>query len=145
MKAVVQRVLRARVTVDEAVVGEIAHGLVVFLGVAPADSEATAAALARRIVAARVFSDDDGRMNRSLADVAGSMLVVSQFTLLGDTNQRRPYFGAAAPPAQADALYQHFVACARASGTTVATGRFGAHMLIDSVNDGPVTLLYKES
>ncbi len=144
MKAVVQRVLRASVTVDGAIVGEIGRGLLVFLGAAPGDDVAIAEALALRIAQARIFADENGRMNRSLAEVDGRMLVVSQFTLLGDTSQRRPAFIGALEPVQAKQLYERFVAKASALAGPVATGVFGAHMIVESQNDGPVTLLYHE-
>jgi D-tyrosyl-tRNA(Tyr) deacylase len=144
VKAVVQRVLRARVVVDGTTAGEIASGLVVFLGAAPGDGEKQADALARRIANARVFPDGAGRMNRSLIDVGGGMLVVSQFTLLADTTQRRPSFTGALEPVRANELYERFLATARTLAPSVASGVFGAHMEIESVNDGPVTLVYEE-
>lgn len=142
MRAVVQRVREASVAVDGEVVGAIGHGLCVLLGVGTADGDGDAERLSKKIVALRVFEDDAGQMNRALADVGGGMLVVSQFTLYGDCRRgRRPSFTAAAPPAQAEALYERFVAQARAEGVPVETGRFRTHMQVALVNDGPVTLL----
>jgi D-tyrosyl-tRNA(Tyr) deacylase len=142
MRAVVQRVTRASVTVAAEVVGEIAQGFLVLLGVAEGDTTSDAVSLAAKIVGLRVFEDDNGKMNRALADIAGSMLVVSQFTLLGDCRKgRRPSFVQAADPETADALYQKFVAEVQRLGITVETGRFSQSMDIELVNDGPVTLL----
>ena len=142
MRAVVQRVREARVTVDDACVGAIGHGMCVLLGVTHADAADDAERLGRKIVGLRVFKDDAGQMNRALADVGGAMLVVSQFTLYGDCRKgRRPSFVEAARPEQARALYEHFVATVRAEGVPVETGRFQAHMAVALVNDGPVTLL----
>jgi D-tyrosyl-tRNA(Tyr) deacylase len=144
MKAVVQRVASARVEVEGEIVGEIGRGLLVYLGCAPGDDESKAARLAKRVVEARVFADEQGRMNLDLAAAAGSLLVVSQFTLLGDTSQRRPYFGGALAPAPAEALYRFFQEEVRRLGFSVASGRFGAHMLVTAGVDGPVTLLYEQ-
>jgi len=142
MRAVVQRVREARVEVAGEVVGRIGAGLLVLLGVARADDEGSARALATRIVGLRIFDDDAGRMNLSLADTGGEMLVVSQFTLLGDTRSgRRPSWSAAAPGPEAEPLYRAFVARVRELGPTVAEGRFGADMDVHLVNRGPVTLL----
>lgn len=142
MRAVVQRVREASVVVDGAVVGAIGHGLCVLLGVGTADADGDAERLSKKIVGLRIFEDDAGQMNRALADVGGGMLVVSQFTLYGDCRRgRRPSFTGAAPPAQAEALYERFVANARAEGVPVETGRFRTHMRVALVNDGPVTLL----
>lgn len=142
VRAVVQRVREARVEVDGEVVGAIGHGLCVLLGVRHDDTEADADELCKKIVGLRIFEDDRGHMNRALDDVRGALLVVSQFTLYGDTKKgRRPSFGAAAPAEQARALYEHFVARARADAVPVETGRFQAHMAVSLVNDGPVTLL----
>lgn len=116
-----------------------------FLGIAPGDTETVARTLARRLLAARVFADAEGRMNLAIRDVGGAILAVSQFTLLGDTGQRRPYFGGAMPPGPAEALYGVFCDAVRAEGVGCATGRFGAHMRVESVNDGPVTLIYEEN
>ncbi len=145
MKAVVQRVSSARVTVDGELTGAIGSGLLVFLGVAPTDTAIQAVSLARRIVNARVFADDAGRMNRSVIDSGGAILAISQFTLLGDTTQRRPYFGGAMAPQPASEIYDRFCEAIRAENLSCATGRFGAHMLVENINDGPVTLLYDES
>ncbi len=142
MRAVVQRVLEARVRVDGAVVGEIGPGLCVLLGVTHDDTVATADVLAKKLWHLRVFADDEGVMNRSVADTTGAVLVVSQFTLYGDTSRgRRPSWVAAAPGPVAEPLVDEVVAELRRLGAAVATGRFGAHMLVELVNDGPVTLL----
>jgi D-tyrosyl-tRNA(Tyr) deacylase len=142
VRALVQRVRRASVRVDDDVVGAIGPGLAVLLGVAVTDTNAHADALARKIVHLRIFDDDAGRLNRSLLDVGGAMLVVSQFTLYGDTSGgRRPSFVRAAPPAQAEPLCDRFVSGARGLGVAVATGRFRATMLVEIHNDGPVTLV----
>ena len=146
MRAVVQRVREATVRVDGEVVGAITHGLCVLLGVATSDAESDAEQLCRKIVALRVFGDEAGRFDRSVEDVGGSLLVVSQFTLYGDCSRgRRPSFSAAAPAARAEVLYEHFVHHARATGVSVATGRFQAHMALTLVNDGPVTLLLESA
>jgi D-tyrosyl-tRNA(Tyr) deacylase len=142
MRAVIQRVSQASVTVDGEVVGAIERGLLVLLGVAQGDTEHDARTLATKIVELRIFEDDAGKMNRSLAEEEGSLLVVSQFTLLGDCRKgRRPSFIAAAAPELAEQLYQTFVAAAAVQGIRVATGRFRAQMDVALVNDGPVTLL----
>jgi D-tyrosyl-tRNA(Tyr) deacylase len=142
MRAVLQRVSRARVTVDGNVTGEIDAGLMILLGVGREDNSAVAAALAEKCANLRIFEDDQGKMNRSLLDVKGSALVVSQFTLYGDARgQRRPSFIAAAPPELAKALYDEFCAALRALGVTVATGIFQAMMSVELVNEGPVTVL----
>jgi len=142
MRAVVQRVSRAEVRVEGAVVGAIRKGLLVLLGVAAADTERDAAWLAEKVVGLRVFPDSAGAMNVPLLEAGGGLLVVSQFTLLGDCRKgRRPSFVDAAPPERADALYREFVARARALGAPVETGVFRAHMDVELVNDGPVTLL----
>jgi D-tyrosyl-tRNA(Tyr) deacylase len=142
VRAVLQRVSSARVRVDDATVGEIGRGLLVLLGVARADTAADAAAIAGKITTLRVFEDEAGKMNLSVADVQGSVLLVSQFTLLGDCRGgRRPSYIEAAPPAEANALYEAVVAAVRATGIPVATGTFRAHMAVELVNDGPVTLL----
>ena len=142
MRACVQRVSQAHVSVGEEVVGRIGPGLLVLLGVAAGDQEDDVRQLADKIVALRIFDDDAGKMNRSLADVGGAMLVVSQFTLLADCRKgRRPSFIAAAPPELAERLYETYVAAIGAQGIPVATGRFQAHMDVELVNDGPVTLL----
>jgi D-tyrosyl-tRNA(Tyr) deacylase len=146
MRAVIQRVTGASVKVEGAVVGDIGAGLLVLLGVAKTDSEEDAAFLAEKVVNLRIFSDDAGKMNRSLIDAGGAVLVVSQFTLYGDTRKgRRPGFDAAAPAETARALYESFVAAARAHGVHVETGVFQAHMEVSLVNDGPVTLLVEST
>lgn len=142
MRAVCQRVSRASVTVDGAVVGTIGHGWLVLLGVGPRDDAATAARMADKIVGLRVFEDDAGKMNRSILDVGGSVLLVSQFTLYADTSRgRRPGFTGAAPPAVAEPLVEQVAGLMRDRGLTVATGRFGAQMAVELVNDGPVTIV----
>jgi len=142
MQACIQRVRRASVTVADQCVGRIERGLVVLLGVASSDDETDARLLADKIGTLRVFDDPAGKMNLALGDVAGSVLVVSQFTLLGDCRKgRRPSFTAAAPPDRAEPLYEHFVALLRSQGHTVQTGRFRAEMLLELTNDGPVTLI----
>jgi D-tyrosyl-tRNA(Tyr) deacylase len=142
MRAVVQRVSRARVIVGGSVTGEIADGLVVLLGVRRNDTSAVATGMAEKISNLRVFEDDQRKMNRSLLDVKGSALVVSQFTLYGDARgQRRPSFVAAAPQEQANKLYEEFAEALRRLGVTVATGVFGAMMSVELVNEGPVTIL----
>ena len=137
------RVREARVEVASAVVGAIGAGLLVLLGVAHDDTAADAEGLARRVHGLRIFRDDDGAMNRSLSDVGGAILVVSQFTLLGDARKgRRPSFMAAATGEAARGLYEAFAAGLRGLGATVETGRFGAMMDVISTNDGPVTILF---
>lgn len=141
MRALLQRVSRAEVRVDGAVVGSIGHGLVILLGVGPTDTRNTAAELARRATELRIFRDDEGRTNRSLADVGGAVLAISQFTLYADTRRgRRPGFSGAAGPTLAEELYQRFVAAIRALDVVVETGRFGAEMAVEMVNDGPFTI-----
>ena len=142
MRAVVQRVKRASVTVGSEITGEIGKGLLVLLGVSVRDSEQDAAYLADKTLNLRVFEDADDRMNRSLLDIQGELLVVSQFTLYGDaTRGRRPSFIDAAPPIRANTLYEAYVAEARKQVARVATGRFQAMMDVELVNDGPVTIL----
>jgi D-tyrosyl-tRNA(Tyr) deacylase len=142
MRAVVQRVSRARVTVEGRVTGEIGAGLVILLGVGHQDTGAVAASFAEKIANLRIFEDEQGKMNRSLLETGGEALVVSQFTLYGDARgQRRPSFLAAAPPEQARSLYEEFVAKLRALGVTVGTGEFQEMMSVESVNEGPVTIL----
>ncbi|MFN8035072.1 MAG: D-aminoacyl-tRNA deacylase [Acidimicrobiia bacterium] len=142
MRALVQRVTRATVTVDGEVVGAIGPGLCVLVGATHGDTPALAAKLADKIWNLRVFDDDGGIMNVSAAERGGDVLVVSQFTLYGDTRKgRRPSWTAAARPEEAEPLVEAVVARLRSSGARVATGRFGAHMLVDLVNEGPVTLL----
>jgi D-tyrosyl-tRNA(Tyr) deacylase len=142
MRAVIQRVRRASVAVGSEVVGATDAGWLVLLGVGPADTPAEAAWLADRVAHLRAFGDDAGKMNRSVLDAGGGVLVVSQFTLYADTRKgRRPSFTGAAPPAVAEPLVERFVAELRAVGLPVATGRFGADMRVELVNDGPVTFV----
>ena len=142
MRAVLQRVSRARVTVESGVAGEIAAGLMILLGVGRNDTSAVAVNMAEKIVNLRIFEDDQGKMNRSLLETGGRALVVSQFTLYGDARgQRRPSFIAAAPPEQAKKLYEEFSEALRRLGVTVATGVFQAMMSVELVNEGPVTVL----
>jgi D-tyrosyl-tRNA(Tyr) deacylase len=142
MRAVIQRVARASVAVEGHLIGQIGNGLAVLLGVEQDDTEADAQQLADKAVQLRIFDDDQGKMNRSLLDVGGAMLVVSQFTLLGDCRKgRRPSFIDAAPPEQAERLYETFVAAVGVQGVRVATGKFRAMMQVELVNDGPVTLM----
>jgi D-tyrosyl-tRNA(Tyr) deacylase len=142
MKAVLQRVSRASVTVGGQVVGAIDRGILVLLGVEQGDTDTDARALADKTIQLRIFDDADGKMNLSLTDVGGALLVVSQFTLLGDCRKgRRPSFIAAAPPEEAERLYELFVAAAGAQGVRVATGKFRAMMQVELVNEGPVTLI----
>ncbi len=141
MRACIQRVSEAQAAVDGDLIGRIGRGLVVLLGVGANDGVAELNWLADKIIGLRIFEDDAGKMNRSLAEVAGAVLVVSQFTLYGDCRKgRRPSFTSAAPPELAERLYEEFVARVRAAGIEVATGRFREHMLVSLVNDGPVTL-----
>lgn len=142
MKAVVQRVLRSRVDVNGLAVGQTGPGLVILLGVARTDTEKDADYLADKIVHLRIFGDENGKMNRSVLDICGEILVVSQFTLLGDCRKgRRPAFVDAAPPETAQPLYEHFVKQTKAKGVVVATGQFQAMMQVCLTNDGPVTLI----
>jgi D-tyrosyl-tRNA(Tyr) deacylase len=142
MRAVVQRVSRAKVSVEGRITGEIGAGLMVLLGVGREDSSSVAASLAEKVANLRIFEDEQGKMNRSLLDVRGAALVVSQFTLYGDARgQRRPSFISAAPPEQAAALYEEFNKALRGLGVTVATGIFQAMMSVELVNEGPVTIL----
>lgn len=142
MRAVLQRVRSARVEVAGEVVGEIGTGLLVLLGVAQKDQAAEARALAKKTAELRIFEDDQGKMNRSLQEIGGAVLAVSQFTLLADCRKgRRPGFSAAAPPEVANRLYQEYVTALRACDLTVATGIFQAEMQVHLVNDGPVTLV----
>jgi D-tyrosyl-tRNA(Tyr) deacylase len=145
MRAVLQRVTQAQVEVAGMVEGRIASGLLILLGVSKTDTPAEAEALCAKILNLRIFSDAAGKMNLSLIDTGGELLVVSQFTLYGDCRKgRRPSFDLAAPAEQARALYEHFIATARRSGIKVETGVFQAHMAVSLVNDGPVTLLLNE-
>jgi D-tyrosyl-tRNA(Tyr) deacylase len=142
MRAVVQRVSKARVLVDGSVTGEIGAGLVVLLGVGMGDTSDAAKYLAEKTATLRIFADDAGKMNRSLVDIGGAALVVSQFTLYGDARgQRRPSFLKAAPPEEANRLYEEYCAALRALGVRVETGVFQAMMAVELTNDGPVTIL----
>lgn len=141
MRALLQRTSGATVEVAGEAVGTIGTGLVVLLGVGPSDDEATADALAQRITELRIFRDREGRTNDSLVDVGGAVLLVSQFTLFADTRRgRRPGFTGAAPPEQAERLYERMAAALQARGVTVATGRFGEEMAVQLTNDGPFTI-----
>lgn len=141
MRALIQRVTRAKVTVSGAVVGEIGPGVLVLVCAMADDDARTAEAIAAKVGKLRIFRDDEGRMNRSLRDTGGAALVVSQFTLAADTSRgNRPGFSAAAPPADGERLYLAFAAALQATGVQVATGRFGADMEVELVNDGPVTI-----
>ncbi len=142
MRAVLQRVRRAKVTVGDEITGEVVAGWLVLLGVAPGDTLADVDWLADKVANLRAFADDAGKMNRSVQDIGGGVLVVSQFTLYGDCQKgRRPSFTGAAAPAIAEPLYEAFVATLRAHGVPVATGRFAADMQVELVNDGPVTFV----
>lgn len=142
MRMVIQRVTEASVTVDGVVIGSIGKGIAVLLGVAKGDMEQDADFLANKLVNVRIFEDDAGKMNRSVQEIGGEILVVSQFTLLGDCRKgRRPGFSAAAPPDEAHRLYQYFVEQVRQFGLRVATGQFQAMMLVKIYNDGPVTFV----
>jgi D-aminoacyl-tRNA deacylase len=142
MRAVLQRVTRARVLVDAVVAGEIGPGLAVLVAVGRDDTVATAVAMAEKIVNLRIFGDEQGKMNRSLLEVGGALLAVSQFTLYGDARgQRRPSFIHAAAPEQGKTLYAEFVRALQRLGVSVATGVFQTHMSVEIVNDGPVTIL----
>ena len=142
MKGLLQRVSQARVEVEGEIVGSIDQGLLVLVGIEPQDDEASADKLLKRLLEYRVFTDVDGRMNDSLTDVQGGLLLVSQFTLAADTRKgRRPGFSTAAPPDRAEVLFNYLVTQARAQHPQVATGRFGADMQVHLVNDGPVTFL----
>ena len=142
MRAVIQRVTHCQVTVGGEVAGKISRGLLVLLGVTQTDTEADADYLAEKIAGLRIFEDETGKMNLSVTDVGGAVLVVSQFTLYGDVRRgKRPSFGGAAPPDQACALYEYFVERIRAKGVRCETGRFQEDMQVELVNDGPVTIL----
>ena len=142
MKAVIQRVTRAAVHVEGKIAGQIESGLLVLLGVAKGDGETDGRYLVEKIRTLRIFSDEQGKMNRSLADIGGSVLLVSQFTLLGRmTNGRRPSFDEAAPPDEAKRLYEAVAIDLRAQGIPVETGVFAAHMQVELLNDGPVTFV----
>jgi D-tyrosyl-tRNA(Tyr) deacylase len=141
MRALIQRVSRARVTVDEKVVGEIGKGMLVLLGVGMEDGKAQVKALADKLVHLRIFEDDEGKMNRSILEVGGQVLVVSQFTLYADVRKgRRPSFTNAAPPSLAEPLVQRFKLTIAAHGLAVADGIFGAYMEVELLNTGPVTI-----
>ena len=141
MQILIQRVAHARVLVDGRETGAIGHGLLALLCAERGDTEALCPRLLQRLLGLRVFADDAGRMNRSVQDVGGGVLIVSQFTLAADTTSgRRPSFSAAAPPEEGKRLYEHFVALARAAHPQVATGEFGADMQIELLADGPVTM-----
>ncbi len=145
MRAVIQRVKRASVTVDGRIVGRIDRGLLVLLGVAPEDTIDHVRWLADKIVGLRIFRDDEGKMNRDVKEVGGSVLVVSQFTLYGDCQKgRRPSFIGAARPEQAIPMYEKFLDAVRALGVPVAAGEFGADMSVELVNEGPVTLIVEK-
>ena len=142
MRAVVTRVHHASVTIDGTVHGQIGQGFLVLLGVGPADTEETACKLADKICNLRIFEDENEKMNLNLEQVGGSLLVISQFTLYADTSSRRPGFSRAAKPDLAAALYERFMEACRAQGFSVEHGEFGADMQVESVNDGPVTILF---
>ena len=142
MRAVVTRVKHASVTIEGAVTGQIGEGYLVLLGVAPADTEETAVKLAEKICNLRIFEDENEKMNRNLEQVGGSLLVISQFTLFADTSSRRPGFSGAAKPDLAVPLYEKFMAHCRERGFTVEHGEFGAKMDLESLNHGPVTILF---
>ncbi|MFI3251027.1 MAG: D-aminoacyl-tRNA deacylase [Eubacteriales bacterium] len=142
MRAVVTRVSSASVEIDEKIVGEIGGGFLVLLGVSPFDTDDSCDKLADKICNLRVFSDEDGKMNRSLDQVNGSLLIISQFTLFADTKSRRPGFTGAGKPDIAIPLYERFLAHCKGRGFDVQCGEFGADMKVASVNDGPVTILF---
>ena len=142
MRAVVTRVKHASVTIEGAVTGQIGEGYLVLLGVAPADTEETAVKLAEKICNLRIFEDENEKMNRNLEQVGGSLLVISQFTLFADPSSRRPGFSGAAKPDLAVPLYEKFMAHCRERGFTVEHGEFGAKMDVESLNHGPVTILF---
>ena len=142
LRAVVTRVKHASVTIEGAVTGQIGEGYLVLLGVAPADTEETAVKLAEKICNLRIFEDENEKMNRNLEQVGGSLLVISQFTLFADTSSRRPGFSGAAKPDLAVPLYEKFMAHCRERGFTVEHGEFGAKMDVESLNHGPVTILF---
>jgi D-tyrosyl-tRNA(Tyr) deacylase len=146
VRVVLQRVSRAAVRIDGQTVGTIGHGFVVLAGFAPADGEDALAWMADKIAGLRIFADAEGKMNLPLAEVGGAVLVISQFTLYGDAAKgRRPSFMGAAPPLEAEALYDRFVAMLRERSLAVETGRFGAMMDVELVNDGPVTLILEKA
>jgi D-tyrosyl-tRNA(Tyr) deacylase len=142
MRALVQRVSQASVTVDGKVSGQVGKGLLVLLGIKSGDTEAQVELLSRKVLQLRIFADADGKMNRSLLDIGGELLIVSQFTLYADTTKgNRPSYSEAAPPHVAERLYEYFIDNCRRSGTLVSTGTFKAHMEVQLINDGPVTLM----
>jgi D-tyrosyl-tRNA(Tyr) deacylase len=142
MKALIQRVTSATVSVEGAVVGEIGHGLVVFVGIANGDTLEDIQYLTRKIIELRIFEDTEGKFNLSVMDMSGELLLVSQFTLLANTRKgRRPGFTDAAPPEMAETLFNQFVEQAKATGLKIATGIFQTHMLVEINNDGPVTIM----
>ncbi len=145
MLSLIQRVTQASVSVDDEVIGQIGPGLLALVGVEPGDDEATLSRMADRLLGYRVFADDAGKMNRSLRDIGGGLLLVSQFTLAADTRSgMRPSFTSAAPPAEAERLFNRLVdICREKHASGVETGRFGAHMVVSLVNDGPVTFLLR--
>ena len=142
MKCLIQRVTRASVRVEDTVVGEIGAGLLVFVGVQPGDTDELVARMSQRLLSYRLFGDAEGKMNLSVVDISGSILLVSQFTLAVDTGRgNRPSFSSAASPALAEHYYEALIKALNASGTPIATGQFGADMQVSLVNDGPVTFL----
>lgn len=142
MRAVVQRVKEAKVTVDGNLIGEVGRGLLVFVGISTEDSNDDIAYLAEKILNLRIFEDQSGKMNLSVNDISGEVLIVSQFTLYGDCRKgRRPSFSRAAPPAQALEIYNNFLDTLRLQGVPIKTGQFREHMDVSLINDGPVTLL----
>ncbi|MGB9742307.1 MAG: D-aminoacyl-tRNA deacylase [candidate division WOR-3 bacterium] len=145
MRALLQRVARARVSINDRCVGEIGPGLAVFLGIGKQDDEIKTQRLASKLVRLRIFDDESGKMNRSLLETGGAVLVVSQFTLYADTEHGlRPSFSDACPPARAEVLYQRFIEELRYLGVQVETGKFGARMMVELVNNGPVTIMLEE-
>ena len=145
MRAVIQRVKHGRVTIDGKVTADVHHGMVILLGIGPSDTEVNLSTAARKIALLRIFEDDQHKMNRSILDVGGSAIVVSQFTLYADTHKgNRPSFIDAAPPEKASALVDTFVELLRSQGVPTQTGVFGADMLVDITNDGPVTILLRD-
>lgn len=142
MRALIQRVTRAQVSVDQKIIGRIENGILLLLGAATGDNEQDIDYLLEKTLNLRIFADENDKMNRSLLDIGGELLIVSQFTLYGDARKgRRPSFVQAMEPVQAERLYEEFIARARARGVAVQTGKFGAMMQIELVNDGPVTLM----
>jgi D-aminoacyl-tRNA deacylase len=141
MRAIVQRVSRGSVKIERQTVGQIGRGFVILLGVGRGDGDADAEFILDRVIGMRVFADTAGKMNLAIGAAGGAILVISQFTLYADTSQRRPSFSAAAEPAEARCLYEYFLSRARDRGVKVEAGEFGAHMEVDLVNDGPVTII----